>query len=243
MLAIPREEITALGLATEVSFYLGTLGDEPCYAVGVPQDVEPPEAHSFEALRPLFGQIADDEFGVAGRAMQVVEWDRTHRFCGRCGAQTEQAPNERAKVCPDCALTSFPRLSPAVIVRVRRGEEILLAHGTRFPAAFYSVLAGFVEPGESLEDTIQREIREEVGIEVDEIRYFGSQPWPFPNSLMIGFTATYAGGELVPDPEEIEDAGWFSVESLPLLPPSVSIARWLIDDFVTEVRGDRAATN
>lgn len=239
--SIPIEETrAALGVSTDACHYLGTLGDVGCYAVGVPSSVDPPAGHVFEGLRPLFGQIGDDEFGVAGRAVQIVDWDRTHRFCGHCASPTGDSPHERAKVCTSCGLTSYPRLSPAVIVRVRRGDEILLAHGTRFPAAFYSVLAGFVEPGESLEETISREIREEVGIEVDDVRYFGSQPWPFPNSLMIGFTATYAGGDLVVDPDEIVDAAWFATDAMPLLPPNISIARWLIDDFLDEVEGRRA---
>ena len=127
-----------------------------------------------------------------------------------------------------------------MIVRISRGDEILLAHGTRFPAVFYSVLAGFVEPGESLEETVAREVREEVGIEVADVRYFGSQPWPFPNSLMVGFTAEYAGGELAPDPEELTDVQWFSVDDLPPVPPPLSIARWLIDDFVDRVTANRS---
>jgi NAD+ diphosphatase len=141
---------------------------------------------------------------------------------------------ERGLQCPACGLTAYPRLTPAVIVRVSRGDELLLAQGVRFPGAFYSVLAGFVEPGESLEDTIHREILEEVGVEVTDLRYFGSQPWPFPHSLMIGFTAEYAGGQLRPAPDELRDAGWFRWDALPLLPGRLSIARRLIDAFVEE---------
>ena len=125
----------------------------------------------------------------------------------------------------------YPRLSPAVIVLVKRENEVLLARSPGFPEGMYSVLAGFVEPGESIEETIGREVREEVGIEVENLRYFGSQPWPFPNSLMIGFTTNYAGGELRIEPAEIEDAGWYRVDSLPKLPPKVSIARAMIDSF------------
>jgi NAD+ diphosphatase len=134
--------------------------------------------------------------------------------------------------CPVCGLLAFPRVAPAIIVRVTRGDEILLAHGRRFPSTIYSVLAGFVDPGESLEECVHREVREEVGIEVTPPRYFGSQPWPFPHSLMVGFTAEWAGGELSPDPEEIADAGWYRADALPELPPSISIARRLIDDWL-----------
>jgi NAD+ diphosphatase len=130
----------------------------------------------------------------------------------------------------------YPRVSPAVIVRVRRGDAVLLARSPGFPPGLHSVLAGFVEPGESIEETVRREVREEVGIEVDNLRYFGSQSWPFPNSLMIAFTADYAGGELTPEPGEIEVAGWFAPHDLPTLPPRVSIARRMIDHFVRGAR-------
>jgi NAD+ diphosphatase len=136
----------------------------------------------------------------------------------------------------------YPRLNPAAIVLVQKGDQILLARSPGFPQGLYSVLAGYVEPGESIEETVAREIGEEVGIEVRNVRYFGSQPWPFPHSLMIGFTADYADGELSPDPGEIEDAGWYTTDDLPQLPPETSIARAMIDDFVTRHgshRGDR----
>ncbi len=136
--------------------------------------------------------------------------------------------------CTRCGMMHFPRLSPAAIVLVKREDRILLAHSPGFPQGLYSVLAGFVEPGESIEEAVVREVREEVGIEVTNVRYFGSQPWPFPNSLMIGFTADYTGGDLAPEPTEIEDAGWYTADDLPPLPPKVSIARAMIDDFVNQ---------
>jgi NAD+ diphosphatase len=139
---------------------------------------------------------------------------------------------ERAKKCPNCGLLHFPRLAPAIIVAIERGDRLLMARSRRFTTGMYSVLAGFVEPGESLEETVAREVKEEVGISLKDIKYFGSQPWPFPHSLMIGFTATYASGEIVMDDSEIEDAGWFTVDSLPPLPGKISIARKLIDGFI-----------
>ena len=145
---------------------------------------------------------------------------------------SDLAPSERAQVCPQCGLTAFPRLSPAIIVCIRRGEQILLARNHRFPPGRFSVLAGFVEPGETLEEAVAREVREEVGIRVRDIRYFGSQPWPFPNSLMLGFTAEYAEGELVVDESELAEAHWFTRDNLPDLPPPISIARRLIEDFL-----------
>lgn len=228
-----------LGLALDGEHYLGLLNGIDCFTSHVPAEVEPPPEHEFVGLRALWSRLPEHEFWLAGRGYQIVEWDRTHRFCGRCGAPTENAAPERAKRCTVCGLTSFPRLSPAVIVCVTRGDRILLAQGTRFPGAFYSVLAGFVEPGESLEETVAREIKEEVGIDVENIRYFGSQPWPFPHSLMIGFSADYAGGELVLDPDEIAAADWFTRDSLPELPPSLSIARTLIDAYIEGSLGSR----
>ena len=228
-------------LQLEICHYLGALGGTECYAVGLADSARPPGEHAFHELLPLFGQLPDDHFAIAGRAIQIVEWDRTHRYCGRCAEPTHDEPRERAKRCTSCGLLAFPRISPAVIVRISRGDEILLAHGTRFPEAFYSVLAGFVEPGESLEETVAREVREEVGIKVQNVRYFASQPWPFPNSLMVGFTAEYAGGELAPDPEEIVDVRWFPADELPHIPPRLSIARWLIDAFVADVTANRSS--
>lgn len=237
------EDLGALGLAPEASHFLGVLDGVGCVAAALHDAAEPPAGSSFTALRPLWTRLDEQLFALAGRAVQIVEWDRTHRFCGRCGTPTEDMPGERAKRCLACGQLAFPRVSPAVIVRVTRGDEILLAHGQRFPSRMYSVLAGFVDPGESIEEAIHRELREEVGIEVTDLAYFGSQPWPFPHSLMIGFTAEWAGGELRPDPEEIADAGWFRADALPPIPPPLSIARKLIDDWLRmrerEVGGPR----
>jgi NAD+ diphosphatase len=187
-------------------------------------------------LRSLFGRLPEEQFWLAGRAVQLVDWARTHQFCGQCGARTHTAPHERSKKCPQCGHASYPRLSPAVIVRVERqgkhGREILLARHRRYGLPIYSVLAGFVEPGETLETCVQREIREEVGLTVKNIRYFGSQPWPFPNSLMIAFTAEYEAGELTMEEAELVDAQWFRPDNLPPYPPPLSIAHRLISDFI-----------
>lgn len=214
---------------------VGFLEGRPCYVVDLDSDTKPPEGTIFRDLRGLFATIDEDLFRMAGRAIQILEFDRTHQFCGRCAARTVQGPDELSRKCSRCATVYHPRLSPASIVLVRRGDdEVLLARSPGFPKGMYSVLAGFVEPGESIEETISREIREEVGIEVRNVRYFGSQPWPFPHSLMIGFTAEYAGGKIRPEPGEIEDASWYNIDALPDLPPRVSIARAMIDAFVAE---------
>lgn len=214
---------------------VGSLNGNPCWAAEVPEGEGTPEGAAFRDLRAIFAAVDEDFFAVAGRAKQVVNWHATHRFCGRCGGETEIVDEEFAMRCTRCGMMHHPRVSPAVIVRVRRNDEILLARSPGFPEGMRSVLAGFVEPGESIEETVHREVREEVGIVVENLRYFGSQPWPFPNSLMIGFTADYAGGELTPQPGEIEDAGWYRADALPLLPPRVSIARRMIEAFTAEV--------
>jgi NAD+ diphosphatase len=211
-----------------------------CYAAElVTKSEDPPALPAGMALlnlRRLFGRLAEPDLWLAGRAVQLVEWDRTHQFCGQCGAKTHPAPHERVKRCPGCSHTSYPRLSPAVIVRVERlgknGPEILLARNRRATIPMYSVLAGFVEPGETLETCARREIQEEVGLTVKNIRYFGSQPWPFPNSLMIAFTAEYESGEIRLEERELLDAQWFRPDDLPPIPPPMSIAHQLIADFL-----------
>jgi NAD+ diphosphatase len=208
--------------------------DDPAVADDDPAvaDDDPASAATFVGLRALWGQVTEPVWAVAGRAVQIVTWDRTHRFCGQCGGATQPLADHRARRCPQCELDVHPRLAPAVIVLVERSDgRVLLARNTRFPTAFYSCLAGFVEPGETLEEAVQREVREEVGIEVTGARYFGSQPWPFPHSLMIGFVAEFASGELRPDGDEIAEAAWFSPSDLPLLPSEMSIARALIESW------------
>lgn len=223
--------ISELGLAPIQQHYMGQLNGTHCYAVELEPQTTAPNGLTLKGLREAYSALGDERFAVAGRAIQIIDWERTHKFCGRCGTKTVTMENERAKQCPACKLVNFPRLSPAIIVRVNRGPEILLARAPHWPPGRYSVLAGFVEPGETLEQTVEREIFEEVGIQVKNICYFGSQSWPFPNSLMIAFTAEYAGGEITPDRAEIEDAQWFTRDNLPKLSPRMSISRWLIDDF------------
>lgn len=241
---VPRlVDPTELGVTLLRSHYLGHAPDEGdarlhCYAAEIATDSLLPDGLIAEALRPLYPGLGEPWWGLAGRALQIIEWDRTHQYCGRCGAATENMAAERAKRCPACGLTNYPRLAPAVIVAVVRHSDgaatLLLARNHRFPAGFYSVVAGFVEPGESLEECVHREVAEEVGVQVSNLRYFGSQPWPFPHSLMVGFTADYAGGDIALEEAEIADAQWFAADNLPQLPPKMSIARQLIDWFVAE---------
>lgn len=231
--AIPSGEgIGELHLTMLRQQYLGTLDGLPCYAAEVDEREEAPPGMAFVGLRALFGQMGENFFGVALTAVHLIEWDRTSLFCGRCGAGLALRRDVRAKECGRCGHLVFPRISPAVIVLIERGDQVLLARAARFADGFYSVLAGFVEPGESLEEAVSREVEEETGIMVQDIRYFGSQPWPFPDSLMIGFTARYAAGEIHIDGKEILDGQWFSVDDLPRIPGKISIARRLIDWFV-----------
>jgi len=211
--------------------FLGMMGDVACWGVDVPHGQDPSYGAATD-LYSYFGRASEVEWLVAGRAVQLVDWARSHRFCGRCGTPTQPQPNERAMKCPACGLLAFPRLAPAMITLVTRGDEALLARGVQFRAPLYSCLAGFVEPGESLEGAVVREVREEVGVEVGNVRYWGSQPWPFPHSLMIGFTAEWQSGEIDIDPTEIVDAQWFHRDALPNVPPRISIARRLIDAWV-----------
>ncbi len=207
---------------------VGQWQGRPCYAAEV--DALPAHPNGeMTPLRAIFGQAGEAAFALAGRAAQLLDWQKHHRFCGQCGTPTAMQSGELAMLCPTCGLLVYPRLSPAVMVLVRDGDKLLLARSPRFKPGVYSALAGFVEPGESVEECARREVREEVGIEIANLRYFASQPWPFPNSLMLAFFADYAGGAIRPDPDEIEAADWFTLDRLPTLPEPISISRRLID--------------
>jgi NAD+ diphosphatase len=207
---------------------------------GLSTEAELPGSLELVGVRSLFNELASAAVLEVGRARQILDWRLNHRVCGFCATPTEHRPEHGALGCPECGRTYFPRVSPAVIMAVHRGDRILLGRAPGRPEGWFSTLAGFVEAGESLEECVAREVLEEVGLQVDGITYFGSQPWPFPDSLMVGFTANYVAGEIVPQPGEIEEAGWFSLEDLPAVPPPFSIARALIDDFVRRQGGDPA---
>lgn len=225
-------ELEESGMALTRKQFIGSLGGRPCYAAAVEDGQSPPAGFSFKPLRGLLTRLDQDLVWAAGRANHLVYWEQTHNYCGACGSRVENKADEHAKICPACGLVVYPRVTPAVIVAVIKNDKILLARNSRARIPFYSVLAGFVEPSETLEQCVQREVREEVGIAVENIRYFGSQPWPFPDSLMVGFTAEYAAGEIRIDPAELSDAGWFDSGSLPRVPPTLSIAGQLIEWFV-----------
>lgn len=217
-----------LGMEINRLIYLGILNGYPCFGVETTSDNTTPGTyfcHLFET-HDLFDFSL---FLIAQFAYQIITWDRTYTICGQCGAQAENLPGERAKKCPQCGLVNYPRISPSIIVAVLKDKEILLARAQNFPAPFFSTLAGFVEPGETLEECVAREVMEETAIEIEDITYVTSQPWGISNSLMIGFTAKYKSGEIVIDENELAEAGWFSFENLPFLPPESSIACKLIN--------------
>ena len=235
-LAPPRAADPAAGLAVIRRQYLGAIGDVPVWSAELDPAAPLPGTGSLHGLRALFGVLPDALYALAGRAAQIVAWERDHRFCGRCGTPTEPVRGERARRCPACGLTAYPRVSPAVIVLIEKGETILLARGHRFPEGRFGIVAGFVEAGESLEEAVAREVAEEVCIELRNVRYWSSQPWPFPHNLMLGFQAEWAAGEIAIDPNELAEAGWYGLDDLPNIPPKLSIARRLIDDWA-ERRG------
>ncbi len=226
-------DITEINLDAIQKRYFGLLDNHPCYFGEVSPDTDPPKDMSFLGLRNLYGLLEEEHLWIAGRALQLRNWDRTTQYCSSCGIRTETNRKERAKICPNCGLLNFPRISPAIIVGVinQDTDRILLANGAHFPSNLYSVLAGFVEPGETLEECVSREVKEEVGLEVENITYFGSQSWPFPDSLMIGFLADYTRGKISVDKSEIRDANWFPKDNLPPIPSKISIARKIIDWF------------
>lgn len=209
--------------------YIGTLDGSPCYSAEVNPGTDAPEGMAFKDLRSLYDDLDEDIYLLAGRAVQIVNWDSNHQFCGKCGTPTETKEDEMAKVCPECGFTSHTRLSPAVITAIIKDGKLLMAQHSRTPGNMYGLIAGFVEAGETLEETVLRETQEEVGLRVNNIKYFSSQSWPFPNSLMIAFTADYESGQIRVDGDEITHARWFNTDELPETPSRVSIAGELID--------------
>ena len=239
-LAIPDPAALApLGVDAARLLPVGLYGETYCCAAWLEPEVPAAEGYAFRGLRSLFGRMDEPMLAVAGRAFQIADWARTHRYCGACGRPMQRTAGERAMKCA-CGHLAYPRISPAMMVLVKRGEAVLLAHNVAAPAGRFSALAGFVEPGETVEEAIHREVREEVGIEVKDLRYFASQSWPFPGQLMLAFTAEYAGGELALDPAEIGEARWIGPgDALPDLPPPQTISRALIDANLPTARRSR----
>ena len=233
-------ELPETSLLPARKHFLGMLDGTPCFTAELEEPIMIDGA-SYRPLRSLLGILPEEMFYLAGRAFQIMDWARTSRFCGKCGMPTEPMDDERAMLCGACVIQYYPRVSPAVIVAIVHEGKVLLAHARRFPSVFFSVLAGFVEAGENFEECVRREVLEEVGIEVKNIKYFGSQPWPFPNTLMVGFTAEYASGDLVIEEKELVRAAWFEPDEVRRLhiPRNGTISRRLIDWFLETYGSDR----
>ena len=196
--ALPPERFHAVGL----------LDGRYVQAAWADSGTEAPAGHEFRSIRSMFGSVDDELLGLAGRAYQVAEWARTHRYCGACGKPTVLSATERCAKCA-CGHLAYPRISPAMMVLIRKGDSVLLAMHVQSPSKRFTPLAGFLEAGESVEEAVHREVFEEVGLRVHNLRYFGSQSWPFPHSLMIAFTADYLDGEIRIDQNELSDTRWF----------------------------------
>ena len=230
-LALPDAALLErLGLASSHVQPLGLLDGRYCQAGWFDAEPALPPGFAWRGLRSLFGAMDDELVGVAGRAAQVAEWARSHRFCGVCGATTVRADNERRFTCVDCGHGAYPRISPAMMVLIRKGDAVLLAKHLLHATQRFVPLAGFLEAGESIEEAIHREVFEEVGLRVHNLRYFASQAWPFPHSLMLAFTADYLDGEIRVDASEIAEARWFGPDDdWPERVPQFSISSVLVD--------------
>jgi NAD+ diphosphatase len=211
--------------------FFGTYNGLDCYFAEVLEVPASNDEMMFQELR-LLSADRQDLFFKASRGIHIMRWHKNNKYCGKCGSPTKLKEDEIAVICPECGFIVYPRISPAIIVAVTKGDQLLLARNARNVQGWFSVIAGFVEPGENLEQCVAREVKEEVGIDVENIKYFGSQPWPFPDSLMLAFTAEYAGGEIKPDQVEIVEAGWFRVNEIPKVPTGGSVARKLIEWFI-----------
>ncbi|AAK81326.1 NAD+ diphosphatase [Clostridium acetobutylicum] len=230
------EDVQKLKINYEKEIFLGEIGDNACFALELFEEIKLDENFEFMSLRKILSLMEEEIFLAAGRASEILNWDRKHRFCGRCGAKTNDKEDEIAKVCNKCGNIIYPVISPAIIVGIINKDKILLAHNSNFQDGMYALISGFVDAGENLESTVRREVFEEVGIRVKNIRYYNSSAWPFPDSLMLGFFAEYEAGDIKVDGIEITDAGWFSKDELPNIPGKGTIARRIIDEFIDSVK-------
>lgn len=233
-------DIQALDLPIADTVHLGLWHSQSCFVVQFDDNVT--DIHGdFEVagLRSQLHVLDCELFAMAGRALQLLHWRSYHRFCGYCGSPTKALASERVLQCQRCETLFYPKISPCVIGIVVRGDQCLLARNARFPEGMFSTIAGFIEPGETAEAALQREVHEEVGVTVHELEYITSQSWPFPSQLMFGYVAQYHSGEIKVDGVEIVEAGWFTADNLPQTPPAQTISALLIQTFLKRVRGDK----
>lgn len=240
-----QHELSSATLPVSQALHIGRWRGESCFAVefsGCEQELlgalnTAAGGYELVTLRSQLHALDDMLFGLAGRALQLLHWSTYHRFCGYCGAATQPVHSERALQCSACETLFYPKIAPCVIGVIVRGDQCLLARNARFREGMFSAIAGFIEPGETVEDALRREIHEEVGVSVDQLEYIGSQSWPFPSQLMLGYIAHYHSGEICVDGEEIVEAEWFSPDNLPQVPPPETISGLLIQTYLTRVRG------
>lgn len=233
--SLPNEITLPPDLALYGQYPLGALEDKNCFCAEIDNSAQLPDYVIAVPLRKAFELIGSGGYSMATKAFSVVNWNRNHQFCGHCGNKTIHKMGRFERLCERCGLAFYPRISPSMIVLIQRDDHVLMARSPHFVPGAYGLIAGFIEVGESIEEAVHREIKEEVGVTVKNLRYFGSQPWPFPDSLMIGFIADYADGEIQIDHHEIEAAGWYKFDNLPGRPSTrISIASQLIDHFVAE---------
>lgn len=231
--------VSSLSAASNSIIYIDTLFEKRYYLMKVTENPLDKIEGELKSLRSLLFSNDELAFSIAGKAAQLEDWYKNHRFCGSCGAPTRDHVNQRAVCCTSCSQHFFPRINPCAIMLVVDGDKILLARSSRFKSTFFSCLAGFIEVGETAEETVCREVKEEVGIEVENIRYLKSQSWPFPSQLMLAFIADYKSGDIVIDPDEIAEANWYHVNDLPTVPAAaISVAGELIQHYVNQVNGN-----
>ena len=230
---LTNDEYTWSGMETLQDFFLGYIENKACYAVELTQSSPILADTQLNPMRALLGSLPDNLFTICSRSLQLIDWFKHHQFCGICGKKMNIHQAERAMTCSCNTNLIYPRISPCIIVLVTKGDDLLLAHNKNFPGKFYSTLAGFIEAGETSEEAIHREIEEEVNIKVKNIQYYGSQSWPFPSQLMLGYHAEYLSGEIQPDGNEIDEANWFNYKQLPSVPSGkISISGRLIEHFL-----------
>ena len=227
--------ITSLEKFLTRQLFIGEFNQANCYCAELEHEINLPHEFKLIPLKKAFEVLGLTWYVPTAKAFSIINWDKNHRFCGRCSSATLHKLGSFERICNMCHAVFYPRISPSIIVLIRKNNEVLMARSPHFSPGVYGLIAGFVEIGESVEEAVFREVKEEVGIEITNLRYFGSQSWPFPDSLMIGFFADYASGEIHIDGNEIIEAGWYRYDQLPGRPSSkMSIAGKLLDQFIAE---------
>ena len=212
---------------------IGDMESIPCktYAIHTPIPGDEAPLRQMIGLRASYDELPFEEYYKAGKAFEILNWDKNTRYCPSCGVPTHQI-SDIGKKCPECRQEFYPHISPAIIVRITKGDSILLVHARNFRGTFYGLVAGFLEAGETLEECVHREVMEEVGLRIKNLKYFGSQPWPYPSGVMIGFTAEYESGNIKLQDEELNAGAFYTKDNLPEIPRKLSLDRKLIDDWL-----------